>query len=95
MDCEFKLTFAEILRRLRENGKTVIMISHDIEFCAANADFCTMIFGSQTVCVSDANSFFAGNCFYTTSANKLSRHIFENCVTDKDVISLCRENLSL
>lgn len=95
MDCEFKLTFAEILRKLRENGKTVIMISHDIEFCAANADFCTMIFDSQAVCVSDANSFFAGNCFYTTSANKLSRHIFENCVTDKDVISLCRENLSL
>ena len=52
-----------------------------------------MMFDSAVACVKDANGFFSGNFFYTTSANRMSRHIFDNCVTDKDVISLCRENL--
>lgn len=93
MDCEFKQSFAKMLKSLAAEGKTVVMVSHDIEFCAACADFCAMMFDSAVACVKDANSFFAGNFFYTTSANRMSRHIFDNCVTDKDVISLCRENL--
>ncbi len=92
MDCEFKAVFAEILEGLKSEGKTVVIVSHDIEFCASHADFCTMIFDSSAVCAKDTNSFFAGNLFYTTSANKISRNVFENCVTDKDVISLCRKN---
>ncbi|MBE6772265.1 MAG: ATP-binding cassette domain-containing protein [Ruminococcaceae bacterium] len=93
MDCEFKQTFADILNELKRRGKTIIMVSHDIEFCAANADFCSMIFDAVSVCTKDANSFFAGNLFYTTSANRMSKHVFENCVTDKDVILLCQKNI--
>lgn len=94
MDAEFKTVFAEILGNLKSEGKTVVMVSHDIEFCSVCADFCAMLFDGKAVCVSDANSFFAGNNFYTTSANRMSRHVFENCVTDKDVIDLCRKNLN-
>lgn len=90
MDCEFKLGFAEILKSL---GKTVIMVSHDVEFCAENADFCAMLFDGKIVSCSTAADFFSGNFFYTTCANRISRHVFENCVTDKEVIALCRENL--
>lgn len=93
MDCEFKVKFAEILRELIKQGKTVLMVSHDIEFCSANADFCAMVFDGKAVSSADTNSFFAGNYFYTTSANKMSRHIFKNCITDKDVILLCQKNL--
>ncbi len=93
MDAEFKTVFAEILYKLKSKGKTVVMVSHDIEFCSVCADFCAMIFDGAAACVRDSNSFFAGNKFYTTSANRMSRHIFENCVTDKDVIELCRKNL--
>ncbi len=93
MDCEFKLAFADILRKLKADGKTVVLVSHDIEFCSATADFCAMIFDKTVACVKDTNSFFAGNSFYTTSANRISRHVFENCVTDKEVISLCRKNI--
>lgn len=93
MDCEFKLAFADILKKLKADGKTIVLVSHDIEFCSSTADFCAMIFDSTVACVKDANSFFAGNYFYTTSVNRMSRHVFENCVTDKDVISLCKKNL--
>ncbi len=93
MDCEFKVKFAEILSNLSKSGKTVLMVSHDIEFCSANTHFCAMVFDGKAVSAADTNSFFAGNYFYTTSANKMSRHIFKNCITDKDVISLCQKNL--
>lgn len=93
MDSEFKSFFANLLKELCKEGRTVIMVSHDIEFCAGCADFCSVLFDGEISGESDANSFFAGNFFYTTAANRLSRHIFENCVTDKDVTELCRKNL--
>lgn len=93
MDSEFKLFFEALLKDLCAEGKTVIMVSHDIEFCAKCADFCSMLFDGEITGESDANDFFAGNYFYTTAANRLSRNIFENCVTDKDVIQLCKANL--
>ncbi len=93
MDCAFKLEFAKILQDLKVQGKTVLMVSHDIEFCSVCADFCAMMFDSSIVSVKDSNSFFAGNFFYTTSANRMSRHIFKNCITDKDVILLCKKNI--
>lgn len=90
MDCEFKLEFAQILKKL---GKTVIMVSHDVEFCAENADICAMLFDGGIVSCMPSGDFFSGNYFYTTCANRISRHVFENCVTDREVIELCRENL--
>ncbi len=93
MDSEFKEVFSDILQKLKDEGKTVIMVSHDIEFCSVCADYCAMLFDKTIACILPSNEFFAGNFFYTTTANKMSRHIFENCVTDKDVISLCKKNL--
>ena len=34
MDNFFKIKFAELLNELKEKGVTIIMVSHDIEFCA-------------------------------------------------------------
>jgi energy-coupling factor transport system ATP-binding protein len=38
LDAEFKHIFAAILRRLTAAGVAVIMVCHDVEFCAAYAD---------------------------------------------------------
>ena len=53
-----------------------------------------MLFDGGIAGVADTRSFFSGNYFYTTAANRLSRQVFKNCVTDADVIELCRENMS-
>ena len=36
--------------------------------------------------------FFGANSFYTTAANRMSRHIFKNAVTDNDIIQLYKKN---
>ena len=93
MDCAFKLKFAQLLAQLKAAGKTVLLVSHDAEFCAAHADDCALLFDGEIACMQPTAEFFCNNYFYTTAAHRMSRRLFENCVTDKDVISLCRQNL--
>ena len=93
LDNHFKRELAEILKRLQEHGVTIVMVSHDVEFCAQYADTCGLFFEGNIVTASTPRAFFSGNSFYTTSANRLSRHLFENAITVKDVITCCQMNL--
>ena len=83
---------AEILDRLKAKGATVLMVSHDVEFCAQYADSVSMFFDGGVVTTNTPARFFSQNSFYTTAANRMSRHIFRNAVTNGDVIELCRIN---
>jgi energy-coupling factor transport system ATP-binding protein len=94
IDSYFKRTLAKMLKELTQSGVTIIMVSHDIEFCAKYADRCALFFDGGIVAEGTANRFFSGNSFYTTAANRMSRHVFTNAVTNEDVIALCRQNLS-
>jgi energy-coupling factor transport system ATP-binding protein len=93
LDNHFKERFAVIVRALLSQGKTVLMVSHDVEFCAKHADVCALFFDGRVVAEGEPRAFFSGNRFYTTAANRMSRHIFENTVTTREVIELCRENI--
>ena len=93
IDSFFKLKFAEIMNKLKAQGVTIIMVSHDVEFCAKYADTVSMFFDGGIVTTNTPNRFFSGNSFYTTAANRMSRHLFENTITNEDVITLCQSNL--
>lgn len=93
MDNLFKKRFAQKIAELCEKGVTVVMVSHDTEFCAEYCDECAMIFDGRCVIQKNKYDFFAQNYFYTTSANKLTRDFFENAVTQRQVFDLCKKNL--
>lgn len=93
LDSYFKARLADIFKKLNERGVTVLMVSHDIEFCGKYADICALFFNGHVVTTGGPNRFFSGNSFYTTIANRLSRHLFANAVTTEEVINLCRQNL--
>ncbi len=95
IDNHFKNKLGEILRKCTENGATVIMVSHDIEFAGKYADRCAMFFDGAISTTNAPRKFFSGNSFYTTASNRMSRHLFHNAVTPKDVAELCVANLSL
>ena len=92
IDSFFKETFAGILADLKAKGLTVIMVSHDIEFCARYADTVSMFFDGQVLTTDVPRRFFGANSFYTTAANRMSRHVFANAVTADDVAELYRIN---
>ena len=92
IDSFFKETFAGILADLKKQGITIVMVSHDVEFCARYADVVSMFFDGQILTTDTPRRFFGANSFYTTAAHRMSRHVFEGAVTAEDVIRLYKEN---
>ena len=94
IDNSFKQKFTEILKNLCKQGVTILMVSHDVEFCAKTADEVSMFFDGSITTTNTPNRFFSQNNFYTTAANRMSRHLFHNAVNNEDVIQLCKKNLN-
>lgn len=92
LDAGFKIKFAQIIESLLKRKVTIIMVSHDIEFCASFAHKCALFFDGNIVTINTPNKFFSGNNFYTTVANRMTRQVFENAITCEDVIRLCKAN---
>lgn len=86
IDNHYKKELGEILRKLSEHGVTILMISHDVEFCAQYADRTGLFFQGNVVTSEESKRFFAGNNFYTTAANRMARNYFPNAVTVEDVV---------
>lgn len=93
LDSFFKVKFASILKKLKEQGITIVMVSHDVEFCAEYADLVSMFFDGQLITTDTPHRFFGQNSFYTTAANRMSRCVFRNAVTAGDVVELYRKNM--
>lgn len=89
LDAEFKQVFAEILQALLQRGVAVLMVSHDIEFCARYAHRCALFFDGSVVAEGRPRAFFSGNSFYTTAANRMARGLLPEAVTAEDVITAC------
>lgn len=90
LDGYFKQKLAQLLTGLNKRGVTIVMVSHDIEFCAQYGQTCAMFFDGKLITANAAKSFFAGNSYYTTAANRMARHIWKDAVTAEDVISRCQ-----
>lgn len=90
MDSFYKRKLAKIFRNLLNEGKTIVMVSHDIEFCAEYADICALFFNGSVVTSKPSRQFFCGNSFYTTAVNRMARKWYPEAVTVKDVIRQCQ-----
>ncbi len=89
LDAQFKQVFAEILQTLLRRGTAILMVSHDIEFCARYAHRCALFFDGGIVAEGTPRAFFSGNSFYTTSANRMARELLPEAVTAEDLIAVC------
>ncbi len=87
MDSEFKAIFAQILKSLQLKEVTVLLVSHDVEFCAMYADRVGLFFDGNIVCEDAPDKFFSRNRFYTTTAARMAQGLISNAVTAEDIIS--------
>ncbi len=86
LDAHFKEELAGVLKKLIARGTTVLMVSHDIEFCAKHADRVSMFFDGKIVSTGTARSFLENKSFYTTAANRMARHKLKSAITAEDII---------
>ena len=92
IDAQSKKTIAAILKALKKEAITIVFVTHDIEFAATIADRCALFFDGEITSCHIPSVFFADNSFYTTAANRISRHMYKNAVTTEDVVFLCEKN---
>lgn len=88
LDAWYKKEFGEILQELKKQNVTIVIVSHDLEFCARYADRVGMFFDGDIATVQETKKFFSGNHFYTTAANRMARDFFPNAITAEEVV-LC------
>lgn len=86
LDIEMKCILAEVLQELLQQGIAILMVSHDVEFCAAYAKQCALFFDGAIVTQDTPRRFFSGNSFYTTAANRIARAFLPQAVVAEDVI---------
>ena len=91
MDAHFKSEFGEMLRKLGDI--CIIIVSHDIEFCAEFSDRCGLFFDGCIITDGTPRKFFCENNFYTTAASRIARGTFPDAVLTKEVENLCMDQL--
>ena len=87
LDPYSKQQFALLLERLRGLGKTIFMVSHDIEFAAQYATRCGMLFNGKVISVEETKSFLRDNYFYTTMIHRTVGEWLPNAVTVEDALA--------
>ena len=92
LDAEAKLGLAEVVKKLKSEGMTVVIVTHDAEFSALCADRCGLFFRGSIVSESTPREFFSGNSFYTTAASRMTKGYYDNTATVEDIAALCLEN---
>lgn len=92
LDASAKADFAALLSLLRQEGKTLVMATHDVEFAASYADRCGMFFDGKMASIAPTVEFFSSNRYYTTAASRMTRLLYDNAVTVEAAAALCRLN---
>lgn len=91
MDSFAKKALGDILLGLKDEGRTILLVTHDLEFAAQYCDRCGLLFDGKIVAEDNAVEFFSHNRFYTTAVARLTRGFFSGAVTSTAV----RERLAM
>lgn len=86
LDVYRKKNLAEILKKLKASGITIVTVTHDVEFAAMCADRCALFFKGSIASEGDVHSFFVNNNFYTTYTCRMSRGICDGPVTVDEIL---------
>ena len=92
LDAYARSGIQKVLKKLKEQGMTILVVTHDVEFAANVADRCALFFRGEVVSEDTPPAFFAENNYYTTAINRMTREFFDGAVTLSDAVSLCEKN---
>lgn len=91
VDAAAKAKLIGVLKALRAQGMTLVLVTHDVEFAAECADRCCFVFRGQIVSEDTPRAFFSQNHFYTTAISRMSRGLLDGAVTVEDAAILLQE----
>ena len=77
IDVIYKKEMGKIILDLKKQGKTIVIVSHDVEFCAEYGDRCAMFFQGKIISESSIREMICTNRFYTTVSHKMAGELIE------------------
>ncbi|MCL2746538.1 MAG: ATP-binding cassette domain-containing protein, partial [Coriobacteriia bacterium] len=86
LDAEAKLEIGRIFEQLAAEGKTLLLVTHDLPFAASFTHSCSLLANGELIAHGQTHDFFTGNSFYTTPTNRMTRGILDGCVTVEDAV---------
>ncbi|WP_346891898.1 energy-coupling factor transporter ATPase [Clostridium sp. UBA3887] len=81
LDLEVKNKLGRVLKNLNNNGTTIVMVTHDVDFAC---DFCksfALMFNGEIVSKGSRYEVLSHGIYYTTSINKLFKNVNEKIFT--------------
>lgn len=76
---------SKLLKKVNDEGITIIMTTHDLSFVADNVERCVMIFDGSLQLDTTPTQIFSSNNFYTTFVNRMVKNYLPKAISIKDV----------
>lgn len=92
LDPNAKALLKDVFLQLKQDGVTVLLITHDAEFAALCADRCALFARGRIAAVETTERFMSGNRFYTTAASRIMRRRFDGACTVGRAVQLIRHS---
>lgn len=90
LDAFSKKKLSALLKELSNLDKTIVIVSHDVEFCAETATGCAMFFDGEIIGEAPPHSFFRQRSFYTTAANRMAQTVLPEAILTEEIIRACK-----
>ena len=84
LDIAQKERIGGIIKGLRSEGKSVLVVTHDMEFVARYMDTVALMAGGAVVDKSEKHKFFADSINYSTDLKRLFRGMYDDVISIKD-----------
>lgn len=92
LDAYAKSKIIDLIKMLKNDGMTIVVVTHDVEFAALCADRLAMFFRGNIVSEGTPREFFTENNFYTTAVSRMTRGYYDDVSTVEDAVQLCLKN---
>ena len=90
IDAAAKMRLIGVLKALKRQGMTLVIVTHDVEFAAECADRCCFMFRGQIVSSGTPRACFSQNSFYTTAVSRMTRGLIDGAVTVAEAAAFLR-----
>lgn len=88
LDKDIKEKLGDIILKLKELGKTIIVVTHDVEFLGKFADRVCLMFDGQIAQVDSKYEVLTSGIYYSTQINKLFSRNVDGILTLEDALDL-------